>query len=225
MSVEFTVISIGTMSRNLLWGETAAVRTSHATTTLVTAGKRLILVDPSLPATVLAARFSERTGKTFGDVTDVFCTTLRPVHRRGIAALHHAQWWVHEDELDAYRRHLEGLKDTAERISEEDAGAVDADLKLLEQFRPAPEEFDEQVTVYPMAGPSPGSAGLLLTPATASIVIAGDGAVTGEHVRRGQIWEGCADREAALRTLQDCMELADTIVCGHDNVMHLAGKW
>lgn len=225
MSLEFTVVSIGTLSKNLLWGETSPARTSHATTTLVTTEKRKILVDPSLPATALAARYNERTGKALAEVTDVFCTTLRPVHRRAIAAMPHARWWVHENELDAYRRHLEALKETPERLSEEDLGAVDEDLKLLERFKPAPEQFDEQVTVYPMAGPSPGSAGLLLTPPTMSIIVAGDAAVTAEHVRRGQIWEGSADHEAALRTLQDCLELADAVICGHDNVLFMAGKW
>ena len=103
MSVEYTIISIGALSRNRLWGESAAVRTAHATTTLVCDGERRILIDPSLPAPALAARFNERTGLALGDVTDVFCTTLRPVHRRSIEVLGHAHWWVNEPELDSYR--------------------------------------------------------------------------------------------------------------------------
>jgi len=225
MAVDFCVISIGTLSRNRLWGEAAPLRTAHATTTLVTAGQRLVLVDPSLPAAALAARFGERTGRALADVTDVFCTTLRPVHRRSIAALGEAAWWTGGEELAAYRSHLEQLKDSAERLDPADARAVDEDLRLLERFQAAPEQFDEQVTVYPMAGASPGSAGLLLTPPTMTVVIAGDAAVTAEHVRRGQVWEGCADTEAALRTLRDCLELADVLVCGHDNVVVLPGKW
>ena len=35
MSVEYRVISIGALSHNRLWGETAAVRTAHATTTVI----------------------------------------------------------------------------------------------------------------------------------------------------------------------------------------------
>jgi len=46
MPVEFSVISIGALSRNRLWGETAPVRSSHATTTVVFDGDRIILVDP-----------------------------------------------------------------------------------------------------------------------------------------------------------------------------------
>ncbi len=56
MAVEYTIISIGTLSRNLLWDESARIRTAHATTTLVSDGKRRILVDPSLPGQILEAR-------------------------------------------------------------------------------------------------------------------------------------------------------------------------
>jgi len=225
MPVEFCVVSIGALSRNRLWGEAAAVRTSHATTTAVLTDERLILVDPSLPAAALGPVFNERTGRRLSDVTDVFCTTLRPVHRRSIAALSGAAWWVHGDELSTYQSHLEGLLDTAERLDPEDAANVEADLELLERFRPAPERFGGQVTVYPLAGASPGSAGLLLTPATSTILIAGDAALTAEHVRRGQVWEGCADVGAAMRSMADFLELADVIVPGHDNVTFAPRRW
>jgi len=81
------------------------------------------------------------------------------------------------------------------------------------------------VTVYPMAGATDGSAGLLLTPPTMSIVIAGDAVLTAGHVALGQVWEGCDDREKALDTLRDVLELADVIVPGHDNVCFSPGRW
>jgi len=219
MSVEYTIISIGTLSKNPLWGEGTAVRTAHATTTLVADGKKLILVDPSLPATALAARFFERTGKLLSDVTDVFCTTLRPVHRRSLEALPHAAWWANGPELEAYRQHLEKLGESSRRLDSGDAAIVEADLKLLRHFKAAPERFSQQVHLYPLIGPSVGSAGLLLATAAATIVIAGDAALTAEHVLRGRVWEGCADAEAAMDSLKDLLELADVIVPGHDNIM------
>ena len=109
MTVEYCVISIGALSHNPLWGERAAVRTAHATTTLVRDGDRRILVDPSLPAAALEARYFERTGGALGDVTDVFCTSLRPVHRRSVEALPDAAWWAHGLELETYGRYLEEL--------------------------------------------------------------------------------------------------------------------
>ena len=225
MSVEYSVISIGTLSRNRLWGESVAIRTAHATTTAVWDEHRLILVDPSLPAAALGAVFNERTGKTLSAVTDVFCTTLRPVHRRSIRALTHANWWVHEAELESYRDKLKDLLDAAERAESEDVDALDEDLKLLDRFRPAPEQFGEGITVYPLAGATAGSAGLLLTPSTTTVVIAGDAAVTAEHILRGQVWDGCDDIEQAIRTMQDFLELADVIVPGHDNATLVPGRW
>ncbi|MCY2925217.1 MAG: MBL fold metallo-hydrolase [Planctomycetota bacterium] len=219
MSVDFRVISLGTLSRNRLWGEGTAVRTAHATTTLVTAGKRRILVDPGLPGQILAARYNERTGGRLEDVTDVFCTTLRPAHRRGLEAMPHAKWWCGETELESYAQHLEALAESAGRLAGEDAGAIGEERKLIGRFLGAPEKFDEMVGLYPLAGPSVGSAGLLLTPPARTILIAGDAALTIEHVERGQAWEGCADAEAAMESLQDMLEVADLIVCGHDNVM------
>jgi len=219
MAIEYCVVSAGTLSCNKLWGEAAAVRTSHATTTLVNDEGRMILVDPSLPAAALSARFNERTGKTLAAITDVFCTTLRPVHRRSIEAIGQARWWCSERELAAYREHLQGLRASANRLGAEDAANVEADLKVIGRFRPAPESFSNQVQLYPLAGPSVGSAGLLLTPATMTIVIAGDAALTADHVRRGQVWEGCADTQQARRSLEDLLELADVIVPGHDNIM------
>jgi glyoxylase-like metal-dependent hydrolase (beta-lactamase superfamily II) len=225
MAMDYEVISIGTLSHNRLWGEGAAVRTAHATTSLVTDGQQRILVDPSLPPAALAARFFERTGRQLDDVTDVFCTTLRPVHRRSIEALSEARWWVGETELTVYRGHLEGLLDSAERLSPEDAATVRSDLELLEHFQPAPDKFTPQVSIYPLLGASPGSTGLLLTPATTTVVIAGDAVLTAEHLRRGQVWEGCADRKAALESLQDLMELADIVIPGHDNIAFSPRRW
>ncbi len=225
MSVEYTIISIGTLSMNRLWGESTPVRTSHATTTLVTDGKLRLLVDPSLPATALAARFFERTGKSLDWVTDVFCTTLRPVHRRAIEAFPSAKWWVNQLELESYLSHLQGLRESADRLSPDDAKLIESDLRLTEKFKPAPEKFGEQVSLYPLLGPSVGSAGLLLTPATTTILIAGDAALTAEHVARGQVWEGSADTQAAMESLKDLLELAEVIIPGHDNIMLSPGRW
>ena len=219
MAVEYCVISIGTLSHNRLWNESAAVRAAHATSVLVRDDKRAILVDPSLPGQILEARFHERTGRPLSDVTDVFCTTLRPVHRRGLEALAHANWWCSEKELETYRLHLIGLRETAERLSSEDLQSVETDLALLERMQAAPEKFGPQVHLYPLAGPSPGSAGLLLTPQTSSVMIAGDAVVTAEHLRRGQVWAGCFDTEAAMDSLRDVLEIADLVIPGHDNVM------
>lgn len=225
MSVEYSVISIGALSKNRLWGESASLRTPHATTTVVFDEGKVILVDPSLPAQAMGPVFNERTGKQLGDVTDVFCTTLRPVHRRSIMAMPDATWWACQDEIESYRSKLVVLLDSAGRLDPQETANIEADLKLLENFRPAPETFTRQVTVYPMNGATSGSAGLLLTPPTMSVVIAGDAVLTAEHVSLGQVWEGCDDREKALASLQDILELVDVIIPGHDNVCISPGRY
>ncbi len=223
--MDYCVISIGALSHNRLWGENAAVRTAHATTTLIQEGNRKILVDPSLPTPALTARLNERTGLTPGDITDVFCTTLRPVHRRSITALSNAKWWTSQQELVSYRDHLDALLDSASILAVEDARQIEDELKLLERFEPAPEKFSPQLHLYPLPGASVGSAGLLLTPATSTIIVAGDAALTSQHVLRGQIWQRCADTEMAMESLKDLLELADVIIPGHDNIMLSPQRW
>jgi glyoxylase-like metal-dependent hydrolase (beta-lactamase superfamily II) len=219
LTVEYCIVSIGTLSRNRLWNEPAGVRTAHATTTYIQTDEMKMLVDPSLPSPAMAARFNERTGKQLVEITDIFLTTLRPVHRRALEAFDAAKWWVHEPELEAYRRHLDGLLDSADRLSEEDARLVRADMKLLERCQAAPDTFGPQISLFPLPGASAGSCGLLLTPPTRTIAIAGDAAITSQHVRRGQLWEGCVDTETAGESLAGLLEIADVIVPGHDNLM------
>ncbi|MFP4355698.1 MAG: MBL fold metallo-hydrolase [Phycisphaerae bacterium] len=225
MSVDYRVISIGTLSAHRLWSESRPVRTGHATIVLVEEGDRRILVDPSLPEQILAARFSERTGKGLDWVTDVFCTTLRPIHRRGIEALSHADWFCSQAELEAYRHHLESLSDSASRLDAEQLDAIEADQQLLESFRPAEDKLSAQVSLFPLPGASVGSAGLLLTPPTKTILVVGDAVLTGEHMRAGQIWQGAIDADAAGASFREALEIADVIIPGHDNVQFSPQRW
>ncbi|MBN1943171.1 MAG: hypothetical protein JW849_07740 [Phycisphaerae bacterium] len=221
MAVEYRIISIGTLANHLLWRESAPVRTQHATTTLVEDGRRRILVDPSLPPSALEARFFERTGQKLDSVTDVFCTTLRPDARRALPALQHARWWCSREELEWYSGELLAMRETAERLNSADAAGVEEDLALTKRFHPAPEKFTEQIGLYPLFGATVGSAGLLLTPATTTIVIAGPAAPTREHLERGMVWEHCAEKDQAMESMRDLLELADVIVPGFDDLVLL----
>ncbi len=225
MGVEFTVVSIGALSSNPFWSDGPGVRTAHATSTLVRDGERLILVDPSLPAAALEARLFERTGLKPGGITDVFCTTLRPTHRRGIEAFENARWTCDEAELLAYRRHLEMMNESADRLDSEVESALSADIKTMGRFDPAPEKFTPAVHLYPLRGPSVGSAGLLLAGPVRTVVVAGDAALTADHVLAGRVWSGSTDADAAIESLTDLIEIADVIVCGHDNYMLSPTYW
>lgn len=225
MSVNFTVVSIGTLSSNPFWKEKPGVRTAHATTTLVRDQDRVILVDPSLPDVALVSRLYERTGLGADDITDVFCTTLRPSHRRALTAFPKARWLASEEELSSYRKHLEGLHESSHRQGGDIDHAVHSDLELTRRFSPAPDKITEAVSLYPLPGPSAGNAGLLLAGMSMTVLVAGDAAPTVEHVLAGQIWTGCADVETAKASLADLLEIADVIVCGHDNYMLSPGRW
>ena len=224
MSAEYIVISIGTLSMNRLWGEAAPVRTSHATTTLVCVERRLILVDPSLPAAALEARFFERTGKRLGSVTDVFLTTLRPVHRRSLEALPNARWWASQAEIQALGQQLEQTGQSQAGQDRDEARLIELEQRLLERIRPCDDELAPHVQLYPLPGPSAGSAGLLLTSPTTAVLIAGDAALTAEHIQRAQVWEGCVDHQAAMESMRDMLEVADMVIPGHDNLMVIPGR-
>ncbi|HET6430203.1 MAG TPA: hypothetical protein VFJ30_17435 [Phycisphaerae bacterium] len=225
MSVDLTIVSIGTLSSNPFWNEAPGLRTAHATTSLVRDAGRVILVDPSLPAPALLARLFERTGLAAGDVTDVFCTTLRPIHRRSIEAFPEAGWLCAEAELEACSSHLEAMAEAAGRIEREQEALVAEELRLVRRFAPAPDRLTPSVHLFPLPGPSVGSAGLLLAAPTRTTLIAGDAAVTREHVEAGRVWSGCADAETAKESLQEIVEIADLIVCGHDNLMLGPIRW
>ncbi len=222
--MEFTVVSIGALSSNPFWNEPPGLRTPHATTTLIRDGGRTILVDPSLPAAALASRLGERTGLTPDEVTDVFCTTLRPTHRRGIEAFAKARWLCAEAELQAYQAHLAGLAEASHRAGDGRHGAIHAEQALVGRFEACPDVITESVHLFPLAGPSVGGAGLLLASPTRTIIVAGDAAVTADHVLAGRVWTGCADAKAAMDSLSEILEIADLIVCGHDNYMISPGR-
>lgn len=224
MSCELTIVSIGTTSHNLLWDEQASVRTAHATTSLLRDESRAILVDPSLPANLLVGRLYERTGKGPEQVTDVFCTTLRPEARRGIEAFAHANWWANELELQWYHQHLEALSETADRLGTDDLATAEEEIELLRRFKPAPETFGEFVTTYPLYGATPGCSGLLVANPIETIVVAGPAVVTGEHLRRGMVWEQSHDTDQAMESLSDLLELADVVVPGFDNITMVPGR-
>src|SRR5688500_13547430 len=160
-STRFDVISIGTLSRNRLWGETTPVRTAHATTTLIRSGKRTILVDPGLPAQALAARLFERTALRPEQVDTVFLTNFRPAHRAGLGLFEDAKVLMHEIEQQATRQHLERMMNEAPE-EDVDRRYLREELELLEQVKAADDAVAPLVDLFPLPGYTPGTCGLLL---------------------------------------------------------------
>ena len=173
----------------------------------------------------LVSRLFERTGLAADGVTDVFCTTLRPTHRRALQAFESARWLCPPAELEAFGRHLRALAEAAGRGGREIEEGVAAELKLIDRFEPAPDKITESVHLFPLPGPSAGSAGLLLAGARLTVMLAGDVAPTIDHVLAGRVWSGCADAKTAMESMSEVLEIADFIICGHDNVMPNPTRW
>jgi len=215
---DLRIISIGTLSVHELWDTPTAPRSAHATTTLITAGDRRILVDPALPPDVVTARLAERANLTPADITDVFLTNFRPAHRMGLSAFPDARWLIGEREREAVGLML------VERFQNEPEGSDEAEIfrkeiALLQRFTPAPDKLADRVDLFPLPGFTPGTCGLLIPEPTRTLLIAGDAVPTVEHLQRGRILRGAYDAEAAMESLKEAIEIADVIVPGHDNIL------
>ena len=215
--IRFDIISIGTLSRNRLWGESEPVRTAHATTTLIRAGKRTILVDPGLPAQILAARLYERTGLRPEQVDTVFLTNFRPAHRAGLPLFPHAKLLIHEAEQEANRQHLERLVRDAPP-EDIDRKILRQELALLSTLSPADDKVADQLDLFPLPGYTPGTCGLLIKFPTSTIVLAGDAVPTQDHFLAGQVLPDAYDIRQAQESLGEIYEIADLVIPGHDNL-------
>jgi glyoxylase-like metal-dependent hydrolase (beta-lactamase superfamily II) len=220
MSLRYRIISIGTLSRNRLWGETQPKRFPHATTTLIQDGSETVLVDPSLPAEILAQRLEERSGLSPDKIQAVFLTTFRPVHRRAIALFANASWLMHRPELEAVQQHLNEMADHATEDAEL-RKLIEDELAIVKRIEAAKDHVTRQAHLFPAVGPSHGSAGLLLAMPTQTTVIAGDAVLSQEHYEAGQVYEQSVFLEEARKSFADIVEVADEIIPGHDNAFRV----
>ena len=207
MAVRLDIISIGTLARNLIWGEQSPVRTGHATTTLIRTGKRLILVDPGLPAPALRARLGERVGIKLSDITDVFLTHVGNDTTAGLELFEHSQWWCGEAEREMLARHL-------------DRESADAEVlrMVLKRLRAAPDQLAPAVDLFPLPGFSAGTSGLLIAAPLSTTLIAGPAVPTLDHFLAGQVLPDVKHLDQAKESLAEVYEIADVIVPGYDNV-------
>ncbi|HEY0008495.1 MAG TPA: MBL fold metallo-hydrolase, partial [Tepidisphaeraceae bacterium] len=174
--VRVDVISIGALSRNLLWNETEAARTPHSTCTLIRAGKKNILIDPGLPAVVMVPRLAERSGLKPEQIDIVFLTNLRPAHRAGLAAFPKAAHLVHENERTATLSHLSAMSESIE--DKGDRAVVEREIQLISRIKAADDKLAPQVDLFPLTGFTPGTCGVLVTSPTHAILIASDAVAT-----------------------------------------------
>ena len=220
MTAALRVIAIGTLPAHPLWNERGDVRTGYTTTVLIESGDARIIVDPGLPATVLAARLGERTPLGPERITHVFVTDFQPDHRRGIELFGHAEWLLHEPERDAAAAALRERIQEAESAGDVESAAIFRDdLARLDRFTVAPDRIAEGVDLFPLPGVTPGNCGLLLPLPGRTVLITGDAVPTLEHLEQGKVLPGCIDVEAAQESFRESVEIADVLVLGRDNIV------
>jgi glyoxylase-like metal-dependent hydrolase (beta-lactamase superfamily II) len=211
------IISIGTLSRNRLWGESQPVRTAHSTCTLIRAGTRSILVDPGLPPQAIGARLFERTGLRPEQIDTVFLTNFRPAHRAGVSLFADAKVFIHETEQTTARQQLQQLLEDAPE-DDLDHATLEQELRLLAACTPAPDQLARGVDLFPAFGYTPGTCGLLISQPTTTVFVAGDAVPTQDHLLTGQSLPDAQNVAAAHEAMQEIYEIADWIVPGHDNL-------
>ncbi len=216
------VISIGAMAAHPLWGERDAVRTGHATTSLITSRDARILVNPGLPPAAIISRLHERANMRPADITHVFLTSFHADCRRGLTAFDNAVWWISEAERESLGVPLAmQLRDELQRDNsdEELVAILKRDVELLSKFEAAPDSLANGVDLFPLPGVTPGMCGLLLPDLQHSTLVCGDAIPTIEHLERGAIIQGAIDVNAAQESFKEAIEIADLLVLGRDNIV------
>ena len=229
--MDIRILSIGTLSANPLWDERSPVRTGHATTTLIQTPDAKIIVDPGLPPQMVAARLSERANLTPADITHVFLTSFNPENRRALELFENATWLISPTERESVgipiaqslaqlAQSKQDADDRGDELPEDEQLLLDMltkDIQLLQRIQPAEDTITKSVDLFPLPGVSPGTCGLLISEPTTTTLICGDAIPTIEHLKAGQVLEG-TDRKAAQASFSEALEIADTIICGRDNI-------
>ena len=219
VSLNYRVISIGTLAAHPLWEERLETRTAHATTTLIQTDDANILVDPSLPPQALLARLDERSNIKPQQITHVFLTSADVLHRRALAAFSSATWLAHEPELDALQAAFTTQLEEAQRGDEHEiAAAIEQEQEILRNCQPADDSIVEGVDLFPLPGVTPGSCGLLLPLPRATVIICGDAIATAEHLDQGKVLPSCCDIEQAQSSFTEAVEIADLLILGRGNL-------
>jgi|TARA_B100000959_G_scaffold285852_1_gene362059 glyoxylase-like metal-dependent hydrolase (beta-lactamase superfamily II) len=216
--VEWRIASIGTLASNPLWDECGAPRTGHATTTIIKSNGAVLLVDPSLPAQIMNARLHERWGMNLSDITHVFLTSFDPDRRRTLEGLEQATWYMSEPEIESAAT---AIQDELYRCEEDVAltEILERHKNLLHSFTAAEDHLFDGVDLFPLPGYTPGSCGLLLPTPKRTVLICGDTVATQEHLVKGMVLANSSGIELAQESFKECIEIADIIIPGRDNVL------
>ncbi len=216
--MDWRICSIGTLPTNPLWNESCPLRTGHTTSTIIKSDGAIILVDPSLPPQMQNARLQERWGITLDEVTHVFLTSFDIERRRTLTGLQHACWYMSELEIQSASEMMGDEMQRADGDAEL-TQLLESQHELLTSFSCPQDKPFPQVDLFPLPGFTTGSCGLLLPTARYTILICGDTVATREHVQQGSVLSSAQNIDLAQESFKECLEIADIIVPGRDNVI------
>ena len=96
---------------------------------------------------------------------------------------------------------------------------LEKQINLLENFEGPEDCLMEGVDLFPLPGYTAGTCGLLLPTPKMTIVLAGDAVPTSEHLERCLVLQECQNIEIAQESMKECLEIADVIIPGRDNIL------
>jgi glyoxylase-like metal-dependent hydrolase (beta-lactamase superfamily II) len=195
---DWTVVTIGNLSRNRYWGdgEDQPVRPTRCTCTLLRCDDGTVLVDPSCQdPQEMAAELDRTTGLRLADVSVVFLTHEHGDHHYGLQHFPHAGWVA----------------------APEVAAAVNAAEAYEKLVQPVTGRLPECLELVPTPGHTPGHHSLRFTHEGLSFVVAGDAVMTRDFWREQRPFLNAVDQELAKQSMAELAPLAQAIVPGHGN--------
>ncbi|MBN1579423.1 MAG: MBL fold metallo-hydrolase [Anaerolineae bacterium] len=199
--VQFTIINMGTLSMNKFWDETERVREPSATCTLLQAGGKRLLVDPSPKPLPLAQLLFDRTGLHAEDIDIVFCTHWHGDHRFGLPLFAGKSWLMAEA----------GLQEWRERIPQ--------DAHLIDRFSPAEGQLPEGISLLPTPGHTMGHHSLIVDTQWGKLIVTGDAAMTPEFFAAEAGFHNSIDFDRAAETIRQIKATAKLVIPGHGNLI------
>ena len=127
-----------------------------------------------------------------------------------------------EAERDAYREVIQVRRrelDDEDELDPESERLLEIESQVVARCGAAPDRLADGVDLFPLPGVSPGCCGLLLPMPQQTVLICGDAVPTIEHLEQGKILPSCWNREQAMESFKEAVEIADVLVPGRDNSM------
>lgn len=216
-SVTWKQLTLGHLSRNKFWGESdnAQYHSVVATTTLVQAGGKNILVDPTLPVDETERLLQTHCGLTRNDIHIVYATHYHLDHRVDAERYPNAA-------LSMAAASLADGAAEAERVKQ--GNGIPQFAAGVERFAPAPQQLAEGVRLCPLPGHTDGNTGLLLDAPEGKVLLCGDTVMGEEYFCAGEGYWFNTSAEKTRQSLEWAANNADILVPGHGDQFAVKGR-